>query len=222
MTRAPATVVINAAGRGTRLGLDRSKALVEVAGRPLIEWQLRMLEAVPDVRVVVGYQGDEVAATARALRPGIRVLTNTAYRTTKSAASLMVGAAGCPGFAVSLDADLIVHPDDLAPFIAAEDTRIGVVATQSVEPISVHVDRGGVATAFEPCGSTAGICEWSGLVAFDPREPGLGPRDGHVYELIAPLLPLPTTMIRARELDYQSELPQLVTFVEDLVRAGAL
>lgn len=38
--RPPATVVIVAAGSGERLGADRPKALVQVAGRPLYEWSL--------------------------------------------------------------------------------------------------------------------------------------------------------------------------------------
>ena len=49
------TVIISCAGMGKRLGLDTSKCLVDVAGESLIMRNLRMLDDVDDVRVVVGF-----------------------------------------------------------------------------------------------------------------------------------------------------------------------
>ena len=46
---APTTAVIPAAGAGQRLGADGPKALVEVAGRPMLEWSLRAFAAAPEV-----------------------------------------------------------------------------------------------------------------------------------------------------------------------------
>ena len=48
-----AVAIVVAAGRGTRLGLDRPKALVPVAGRPLVAWSLETLIAAPDLRRIV-------------------------------------------------------------------------------------------------------------------------------------------------------------------------
>ena len=53
-----------AAGSGERLGAGRPKALVECAGRPLLEWSLDALEAACD-RVVVAVPADLAGA-----RPG--------------------------------------------------------------------------------------------------------------------------------------------------------
>ena len=47
------TAVIAAAGSGDRLGAGGPKALVEVAGRPLLAWSLAALEAAESVRSVV-------------------------------------------------------------------------------------------------------------------------------------------------------------------------
>jgi N-acetyl-alpha-D-muramate 1-phosphate uridylyltransferase len=60
--------VILAGGRGTRLGPlteDRPKALVEVAGRPFLEYQLELLRrsGVREVVLCVGYLGAEVEQT---------------------------------------------------------------------------------------------------------------------------------------------------------------
>ena len=48
-----AVALIVAAGRGERLGLDRPKALVTLAGRPLLEWSVLTLGSLPSVRSVI-------------------------------------------------------------------------------------------------------------------------------------------------------------------------
>ena len=48
-----AVALIVAAGRGERLGSDRPKALVSLAGRPMLAWSLDALRAVAAVREIV-------------------------------------------------------------------------------------------------------------------------------------------------------------------------
>jgi 2-C-methyl-D-erythritol 4-phosphate cytidylyltransferase len=48
-----AVALIVAAGSGARLGAGRPKALVELAGRPLLEWSLDALAATPAVEQIV-------------------------------------------------------------------------------------------------------------------------------------------------------------------------
>ena len=54
------SIVISCAGMGTRLGLGCTKALVEIEGKTLIERQLEILKDYDDIRVVVGYQAEQV------------------------------------------------------------------------------------------------------------------------------------------------------------------
>jgi 2-C-methyl-D-erythritol 4-phosphate cytidylyltransferase len=49
----PATAVIAAAGSGERLGAQRPKALVELAGRPMLAWSLNAFAATPEVGAAV-------------------------------------------------------------------------------------------------------------------------------------------------------------------------
>jgi len=55
---------ILAAGRGSRLGCDASKPLLEWRGRPLVIWALdaALGSGLAPVVVVVGYRGEEVSA----------------------------------------------------------------------------------------------------------------------------------------------------------------
>jgi 2-C-methyl-D-erythritol 4-phosphate cytidylyltransferase len=48
-----AVALIVAAGRGERLGADGPKALVELAGRPLLQWSVDVLRAVPAIEQIV-------------------------------------------------------------------------------------------------------------------------------------------------------------------------
>jgi CTP:molybdopterin cytidylyltransferase MocA len=226
-------VVVNAAGRGRRLGLDRPKALLEIAGRPLIEWQLSMLHAVDDVRVVVGFQAEATAHAVQRVRPDATIVVNEQFDTTGTAASLVLGAAVSPAHVLSLDCDLVVHPDDLRLVLDGPVPALGILPVQSVEPVMVVVeDVSGQPTALsfadprqEPPPPQAGeqwVCEWSGLTVFDPGEPSLGPDQGHVFRLIEPLLPMPAIPIRAVEVDHPEEIPMMTRWIDALVEEGAL
>ncbi len=62
-----AVAVIVAAGRGERLGSGRPKALVTVAGRPMLEWSVETLRAVPGVdQIVVALPASELDAAPAA------------------------------------------------------------------------------------------------------------------------------------------------------------
>lgn len=70
--------VVMAAGKGTRMASDLPKALVEVAGRPMIEYVLDALDeaGVERTIVVVGYRADDVRA-ALAGRAGLATVEQT-------------------------------------------------------------------------------------------------------------------------------------------------
>jgi 2-C-methyl-D-erythritol 4-phosphate cytidylyltransferase len=58
-----AVALIVAAGRGERLGSARPKALLTLAGKPMLEWSIAALRAVPAVeRIVVALPASELDA----------------------------------------------------------------------------------------------------------------------------------------------------------------
>jgi 2-C-methyl-D-erythritol 4-phosphate cytidylyltransferase len=61
-----AVALLVAGGRGERLGSDAPKALIELAGRPMVDWSLEALAASEEVeRIVVALPGGvDVASTA--------------------------------------------------------------------------------------------------------------------------------------------------------------
>jgi choline kinase len=80
--------VILAAGRGSRMGGltdDRPKCLVELGGRPLIDWQVAALTqaGVGEIGIVRGYRGDRLAGY------GIRHFENPRWAETNMVVSLL-------------------------------------------------------------------------------------------------------------------------------------
>ncbi len=65
------SVAVFAAGRGSRLGGDASKPLLEWQGRPLLAWALdaALGSGLEPVLVTVGYRADDVRAALRAALP---------------------------------------------------------------------------------------------------------------------------------------------------------
>jgi 2-C-methyl-D-erythritol 4-phosphate cytidylyltransferase len=58
-----AVALIVAAGRGERLGSGRPKALVPLCGKPMLEWSVAALQAVPAVtQIIVALPADDLEA----------------------------------------------------------------------------------------------------------------------------------------------------------------
>ena len=67
-------VIIAVAGLGSRLGLGKPKCLVELEGRPIIEYQLKLLKNIPDIRIVIGFEEFEVINTIKKIRSDVTLL----------------------------------------------------------------------------------------------------------------------------------------------------
>ena len=88
------TVIIAAAGVGSRLGAGIPKCLVEVNGHAIFEYQLRAFSWADEIRMVVGYHGDEVIGRISALAPQVKFIHNREYSTTNLRQSYYLGAQG--------------------------------------------------------------------------------------------------------------------------------
>lgn len=200
---AKATIVISAAGCGSRLGMNLPKSLVEVHGKPILEWQLtEMCTDEDDVKIVVGYRGDEVARLARQFHRNVEVLRNEDWKTTKTAASLSIGASRVQGRVVSLDGDLLVNPSDFREFVYAQGDTIGITVAKSSQPVYAEVTNQLQCTrlAYE----SKSPFEWTGLVNFDPRE--VAPGQGHVFEMLQCILPCSARQVDCCEVDTVEDL----------------
>lgn len=99
--------IILAAGQGTRLRPltnDRPKCLVELAGKPLLDYQLATLRGagIHDIHIVAGYRGEQLK------RPGLTHHLNPDYASTNMVTTLFTAEA-----AMTDECDLIISYGDI-------------------------------------------------------------------------------------------------------------
>ncbi|OPA75648.1 hypothetical protein BVG16_20135 [Paenibacillus selenitireducens] len=207
------TVVINCAGVGSRLGLGITKALIEIEGKPLIAWQLEMLEEVNDIRVVVGYQADQVIEQVLKIRKNVTFVFNHDFLTTGTAASLSLGARYAQGMVISLDGDLLVHPEDFHTFLRYPYESIGYCIPSTEDPVLVNVVQNGSEEFISHFSREHGNYEWSGLVQMDATK--LSMTSGHVYQLLEQYIPIKAIPVRCQEIDTPSDYDAAIVWVQN-------
>lgn len=150
-----AGAVVVAAGRGTRMGLERPKVLLPIAGKPVLRWALEAFERCPQIdQVVLVASGEEVMAMRRrvgewglgkvkAVVPGGQTRTH----------SVMAGLSTLPQ-----DTDVVAIHDGARPCITPEDIARTLEAAKK---------RGGAAAGF-PCRDTLQEVDGQGQVCSTP------------------------------------------------------
>jgi 2-C-methyl-D-erythritol 4-phosphate cytidylyltransferase len=143
--------IVAAAGSGLRLGADLPKALVPLAGRPLVCWAVDTLHAGGVAEIVVAVPPAERSAFAAVLPSDVVLVDGGASRTASVRAAL--GAAGRRAEVVLVhDAARPLTPPDVVDRVLAAlaGGARAVVPVLSVVDTTVAVDAEGVVTDAVP------------------------------------------------------------------------
>jgi 2-C-methyl-D-erythritol 4-phosphate cytidylyltransferase len=126
-----AVALIVAAGRGERLGSDRPKALVTVAGRPMLHWSVASLERVEAVhQIVVALPADLLDAAPA----GTVAVAGGEARSQSVAAALAAAGAGDP--VIVHDAARPLATPELFEAALLELERSGADAVVAAAPVT--------------------------------------------------------------------------------------
>ncbi len=207
------TIIIGCAGMGNRLGLGTTKALVEVEGKPLIIRHLEQLENEDDIRVVVGYQAEKVIEVVKQYRKDVLFVFNHNYRETGTGASVALAARYANEYILSLDGDLLVHPEDMKMILACQEEFVGGNPVETDDPWMLQTyERDGqeYVSAFSKC---MGNYEWNGLTQMKSSKMLKG--NGHVFQLIEPFLPVRFMNIRTKEIDTVNDYERAIEWVRN-------
>lgn len=204
------TIIISCAGMGTRLGIGTTKALIDIDGKPLIARQLENLPEDIDVRIVVGYQAENVMAVVRQYRQDVTFVFNHEYKTTGTGASFSKGLLGANEVVIALDGDLLVHPDDLKQFLSLEYDCIGGCEPTTDNPVLMTIDEKDQVVEFS---RARGSLEWTGLAQIHRDK--LTPGTGHVYQMLEPILPIRVMKIRTKEVDTPNDYENALNWVRN-------
>ena len=143
--------IVAAAGSGSRLGADLPKALVPLAGRPLVAWAVDGLRAGGVQEVVVTVPAGTRAAFAEQLDGDVRLVEGGATRTSSVRAGLAAVGADARVVLVHDAARPLTPPEVVTRVLAALDA--GAAAVVPVLPVvdtTVVVDPSGRVTGAVP------------------------------------------------------------------------
>ena len=205
------SIVINAAGIGSRLGLNIPKSLVSILGRPLIDWQFSIIPSDVEVIVVVGFKGRELADKVKILRPDAAIVINHNYHQTNTAGSFKLGAKFGGNRLVSLAGDVLTTEATLQKFIYSDSNLLGLTQVNSVTPIYSEVSRDNVINfSYEV---KSGF-EWTGLANLS-RNLSIDLGERHMFQGIQKFLPMNFVEIKCMEIDEISDLQRMEKWVKE-------
>ncbi|MCM1220380.1 MAG: NTP transferase domain-containing protein [Lachnospiraceae bacterium] len=207
------TIIISCAGMGNRLGLGTTKALLEIKGKALIIRQLEMLENEKDIRIVVGYQAQKVIQLVRQYREDITFVFNHDYRTTGTGASVALAARYANEYILSLDGDLLVHPDDMQKALECPYEFVSGSIPETDDPWMLQTYQDGGKEFVSLFSKNIGRWEWNGITQMKSAKMQNG--KGHVFQLIEPYLPVRFMELRTKEIDTINDYKRAIMWIEN-------
>lgn len=204
------SVVISCAGIGSRLGLGLTKALVQINGRSLISWQLELFKDVEDLRIVVGFQANDIIEEVRKYRDDVTFVFNHRYFETKTGASFFLGARHANEYILEWDGDLLVHPDDVKMILETEGEFICYSDKTSDDAVFVKVDEQGNVLKFS---REYGDYEWTGPACMCKKH--LAYCSQNVFNMFEPHLPMRGIKVRAYDIDTYDDYQRVSNIVKD-------
>jgi choline kinase len=215
--------VISAAGFGSRLGLNMPKCLVQVGGHALIDYQLDLLQDVPDLRIVVGFKEEEVIAHVRQQRPDAIFVRNPEFYSTSNSHSVYLASQHFKEAFLSIDGDLLIQKADFERTLAESANGkpwIGVTKCKSEEPVYATLRDGENITSLSFTDKSD--WEWCGIALVPPGVIGSNPK--YVFEELKKTLPARAAKLSVYEIDtpqdYAMATDHLAELGYDLDQAG--
>lgn len=193
--RTSRTVVLNCAGIGSRLGIGRTKVLMEIGGKSLLERHLANFRNVEDLRIVVGFQSADVIAATLSIRSDVLFVYNHDYFDTSAGYSFWLGARFGTDELIQWDGDLVIHPDDAALCLSTPGTFAAYSVKRASDGVFCNVENDRVVSFSRQQGEY----EWTGpcSIPFGDVEQD----DEYVYEMLEKILPIKGVFVRAMDID---------------------
>lgn len=202
------SVIISCAGIGSRLGLGKTKALIKIKDKSLIRWQLELLKDIDDIRIVVGFESNDVIEEVLKFRKNVIFVFNHNYFETKTGASFYLGSRHANEFVIEWDGDLLVHPDDIKKCIESSNEYICYSDKTSNESVYVKTNKSGDVISFS---RENGDYEWTGPACIKKNK--IKYTSGNVFNQIEEYLPMKGLKIRAQDIDTYEDYLNAIKFV---------
>jgi HAD superfamily phosphoserine phosphatase-like hydrolase len=194
------SLVISAAGIGSRLGMTKTKALLEFNGQSLIQHHINFFStAIEDIRVVVGFESASVISSVIEINRDVIFVFNHDYFHTKTCQSLYLGSRHANDLVLGWDGDLVVFSEDIYQCLNAESEFAGCSAIKTEDGIFVKSDMKDI---HEFTTQPTDLL-WSGPLLI--KRDRILNEVGNVYEMLSRYLPFPLLKIQAFDIDTYSD-----------------
>jgi choline kinase len=177
--------LILSAGQGSRLlplTADRPKCLVEIGGRPLLDWQISALAelGVEDISVVVGFRADAVDYHLKDIaRPGVSVRTvyNPFYKVAENIGSCWLARHDWDRDFILLNGDVVFEPAVAAKLMAHDGGPVTVTVdhppSYDADDMKVRIEGGRLTAIGKTLSVDAVDGESIGMMGFRGKGPAL-------------------------------------------------
>lgn len=217
------SVVLSCAGIGSRLGLGKTKVLMEINGQSLLAIHMRNFAEVEDLRIVVGFQAEAVIREALKYRNDVTFVHNRDYFDTSVAYSLWLGARNASDLVVAWDGDLIVHPQDVKKCLDYSGEYLGYSEAKTEDAVFCNIENG-MMTKFEvpqvlrtkdhtAADTASQAFEWTGPCCL--KRSRIHEERGHVFNLLENYLPMPAMKIRAIDIDTYADYKKALKLMKE-------
>lgn len=206
-------VVIAAAGKGSRLGAGKPKCLIEVNNHALFEYQLRAFSWADEIRMVVGYQAEDVMERVKRINPNVKFVINKDYDTTKTLQSNFLGVKAITNKTLFIDGDMIISKqtaDNLKNAYEDGEEFVGVASDISEEPVYAFVEEQQVRWFNY---DRVALNEWANVALLEPDKLEYLPT--HFFVQIEKFLPLKAVEVERLEIDTKEDLVHAETIVRE-------
>ena len=203
------TIVICCAGKGTRLGLDKTKALIEINNKPLIIYHLEKLKEEDDIRIVVGYQAEELIKVVKEYNPNVKFYYNNDYEITKSGDSVVCALKDARKYTLILDGDIIIEPNSMKNILNETGEFVCGTKPSSVDGWFEIIENGNV-LGFSRNSSNV---EWNGVTQIETNK--IINSSGHIFQMIEPYLPIKSIQIDTKEIDFMEDYIKAKEWVDN-------
>ncbi|MBU1007766.1 NTP transferase domain-containing protein [Candidatus Dependentiae bacterium] len=197
--------IICAAGLGSRLGLNKTKSLIKVNHKKIIDYQLELLRDVPDVRIVVGFQSEKVIAHVRKTRKHVTFINNYYYKTTSSSYSAYLGTQNLSDPFLLLAGDVLIEPNSFSGFLKtckSNQSLIGITKAKSQHPIFVDLDQNKKVVGLQRNSNTG--FEWPCISFLNGVT--IKKQNKYIFENLIVELPIKSYPINCYEIDTKTDL----------------
>tara|TARA_A100001011_G_C14279833_1_gene831068 strand:+ start:963 stop:1622 length:660 start_codon:yes stop_codon:yes gene_type:complete len=179
------TIIINSAGIGSRLGMNTPKTLLNFKGKPVIYWILKALKKEKNIRIVIGYKGNEIIRYVSKLRKDITYVNNKNYFKTGTSSSFLLG---CKHLnteeVISIDGDLIFNKDQIQKILNSKFPCIGVTNPNTDNIIYVKKVKVSKKYYFNGFTKNKTDYEWSGIFKIKLKKLNLKDKSFHIFEML--------------------------------------